>query len=66
VGASSALNVCAAVEVAQQLGPGHHVATIICDSAARYQSRLFSRSWLDERHLLQEIPEEHRKYASLP
>ena len=36
VGASSGLNVCAAVQVARDLGPGHSVATILCDNGTRY------------------------------
>ena len=30
-GASSGLNVAAAVKVAQQLGPGHTIVTLVCD-----------------------------------
>ncbi|EDQ85916.1 uncharacterized protein MONBRDRAFT_28906 [Monosiga brevicollis MX1] len=47
VGLSSGLNVQAAVEVAKQLGPGHTVATLICDSGLRYASRIFNREWLE-------------------
>jgi len=46
VGASTALNVVAAAELAQKLGKGSSVATILCDGAYRYQSRLFSKKWL--------------------
>ncbi|KAJ3372763.1 Cysteine synthase 1 [Kappamyces sp. JEL0680] len=38
VGASSALNVAAAVQVAKKLGPGHRIATIICDGAYRHKN----------------------------
>ncbi|KAI8928930.1 hypothetical protein BC831DRAFT_446397 [Entophlyctis helioformis] len=65
VGASSALNVAAAVQVAKKLGPGHTIATIICDGAYRYQSRLFSKSWLESKGLLAAIPEHLHKYVSL-
>ncbi len=51
LGASSGLNVCAALEVARRLGPGHTIATILCDSGARYQSRLFDPTWLSGRGL---------------
>jgi len=51
LGGSSGLNVAAAVEVARGLGPGHTVATVLCDSGARYQSRLFDADWLAEREL---------------
>jgi cysteine synthase len=43
VGASSALNVVAAVELAKKLGKGKTIATLLCDGAYRYQSRLFSK-----------------------
>ena len=46
LGASSALNVAAAKEVAEKLGKGHTVVTILCDGAYRYADRLFSRKWL--------------------
>jgi len=49
LGASSGLNVCAAVDVARRLGPGHTVVTILCDSGARYQSRLFDPEWLSSK-----------------
>lgn len=59
VGASSGLNVCAAIEVARKLGPGHTVATIICDSGLRYASRLFNREWLQEKTFLDILEPEH-------
>lgn len=81
IGASSALNVVAAVELAQKLGPGvyppsfqvlftknspgHTVATILCDGAYRYQSRLFSKAWLKAKGLEDAIPEHLKKYAVL-
>ncbi|KAH8107987.1 cysteine synthase [Cristinia sonorae] len=65
LGASSALNVVAAVELAQKLGPGKTVATILCDGAYRYQSRLFSKKWLQSKGLDSAIPEHLKKYAVL-
>jgi cysteine synthase A len=56
VGASSGLNVAAAVEVAKKLGPGHTVVTILCDGASRYQSRLLSKKWLASKNLLDHVP----------
>lgn len=32
VGASSGLNVCAAMQVARRLGPGHTIVTLLCDN----------------------------------
>jgi len=62
VGASSALNVVAACKLAQKLGPNSTVVTILCDSAQRYSSRLFSSSWLDSKGLLKDVPLDCRKY----
>ncbi len=50
-GSSTGLNVHAAAEVARRLGPGHTVVTVLCDTGAKYQSRLFDREWLAERGL---------------
>ena len=51
VGGSAGLNVAAAIQVARDLGPGHTVVTILCDGAARYQSKLFNTAFLRERGL---------------
>ena len=51
VGASTALNVAGAIRLARQLGPGHTIVTILCDSARSYESRLFSRDFLTGRGL---------------
>jgi len=52
VGGSTGINVAAAVALAKQMGPGHTIVTILCDSGARYQSRLFNREWLEAKGLL--------------
>jgi cysteine synthase A len=51
LGGSSGINVCAAIEVAQRLGPGHTIVTVLCDGGDRYQSRLFNREWLQGKGL---------------
>ncbi len=51
VGGSAGLNVAAAVRVARAMGPGHVVATILCDGGARYQSKLFNPSFLRSKNL---------------
>ena len=51
VGGSSGINVAAAIKVAQDLGPGHTVVTILCDYGTRYQSKLFNPSFLREKGL---------------
>jgi len=65
LGASSALNVVAAVELAEKLGKGSNVVTILCDGAYRYQSRLFSRKWIKAKGLEDAIPGHLWKYAVL-
>jgi cysteine synthase A len=52
VSSTSGINVAAAVQVARDLGPGHTVVTILCDSGAKYVSRLFNRDWLQQKGLL--------------
>lgn len=61
VGTSSALNVVAAIEMAKKLGPNKTVVSILCDDAGRYQSRLFSKKWLESKNLLQHIPEKYQE-----
>ncbi|EMO32786.1 cysteine synthase A [Leptospira santarosai] len=49
LGGSSGINVAAAVRLAQELGPGHTIVTVLCDSGARYQSRIFNPEWLESK-----------------
>ncbi len=51
LGASSGVNVAGAVRLARQLGPGHRIVTILCDSGTRYHSRLFNPAFLREKGL---------------
>lgn len=51
LGASSGINVAGAIRLARQLGPGHRIVTILCDSASRYESKLFNREFLESRNL---------------
>ncbi|MGD9583736.1 MAG: cysteine synthase A [Lysobacterales bacterium] len=51
LGASSAINVAGAIRLARQLGPGHTIVTVLCDSASRYESRLFNREFLEAKGL---------------
>jgi cysteine synthase A len=53
VGSTSGINVAAAVQVARDLGPGHTVVTVLCDSGANYLSRLYNRDWLAQKGLLE-------------
>lgn len=65
VGGTSALNVVAAVEVAQSLPENSNVVTVLCDLSHKYSARVFSKTWLHEKGLWDAIPEHLHKYAVL-
>jgi cysteine synthase A len=46
VGASAGVNLVGAARLARELGPGHTIVTLLCDSGLRYQSRLFNPAFL--------------------
>ncbi len=46
LGGSSGINVAGAVRLARDLGPGHIIVTVLCDSGTRYQSKLFNPEFL--------------------
>ena len=46
LGGSSGINVAGAVALARELGPGHTIVTILCDSMLRYQERMLNRNFL--------------------
>jgi cysteine synthase A len=46
LGLSSGINVAGAVRLALERGPGQTIVTILCDSGAKYQSRIFNPEWL--------------------
>jgi cysteine synthase A len=46
LGGSSGINVAGAIRLAQVLGPGHTIVTILCDYGTRYQSKLFNPGFL--------------------
>ena len=51
LGLSSGINVAGAVRLAQRLGPGKRIATILCDSGFRYLSTLYNPEWLASKGL---------------
>ncbi len=51
LGGSSGINVAGAIRLARDLGPGHRVVTILCDSGARYASKLYNPDFLRARGL---------------
>lgn len=42
LGGSAGINIAGAERLARDLGPGHTIATILCDHGSRYQSQLWS------------------------
>jgi len=44
VGSSSAVNCVAATKYALQLGKGHRIVTILCDSGTRHLSKFWARA----------------------
>lgn len=46
LGLSSGINVAGAVRLARLMGPGHIIATILCDSGLRYLSTIYNPDWL--------------------
>lgn len=46
LGSSSAMNCVGAVRVAQQMGPGHTIVTILCDSGMRHLSKFYNAEYL--------------------
>lgn len=44
VGSSSAVNCFAAVKTALELGPGHRIVTILCDSGTRHLSKFWAKA----------------------
>jgi cysteine synthase A len=51
LGGSSAINIAGAVRMAEHLGPGHTIVTILCDYGNRYQSKLFNPVFLENKGL---------------
>lgn len=51
LGGSSGINVCGAVKIAQEMGPGHVIVTVLCDLGTRYSSKIFNPTFLREKGL---------------
>jgi cysteine synthase A len=51
LGSSSGVNVAGAIRLAQEMGPGHTIVTLLCDGAQRYQSKMFNPPFLREQGL---------------
>ena len=51
LGGSSGVNVGGAIKLAREMGPGHVIVTILCDSGVRYASKLYNPAFLREKNL---------------
>jgi cysteine synthase A len=51
LGGSTGINVAGAIRLARQLGPGHTIVTVLCDSGYRYQSKLFNPDFMRSKNL---------------
>jgi cysteine synthase A len=51
MGGSTGINVAGAIKLANKLGPGCTIVTILCDYGDRYASKIFNPSFLKERGL---------------
>ena len=51
LGGSTGINVAGAMKLAEEMGPGHTIVTILCDVGTRYQSKVFNPEFLKERNL---------------
>ncbi len=51
LGGSSGINICGAIKMAEKLGPGHNIVTILCDSGQRYQSKIWNKGFLKSKDL---------------
>ncbi|MGH6658535.1 MAG: pyridoxal-phosphate dependent enzyme, partial [Sphingomicrobium sp.] len=51
LGLSSGVNIAGAIRLAHELGPGHTIVTMLCDSGSRYQSRLFNPEFMRSKGL---------------
>lgn len=50
-GSSTGINLCAAVQIARDMGPGHTIVTMLADDGSKYMSRLFNPEFLAEKGL---------------
>ncbi|KAF9110765.1 hypothetical protein BGX27_005909 [Mortierella sp. AM989] len=52
IGSSSAVNCVAAVRVARELGPGHTIVTLLCDSGQRHLTKFWNDDYLADQGLV--------------
>ena len=51
MGGSTGVNIGGAIKMAQDMGPGHTIVTILCDYGNRYQSKLYNPEFLKSKGL---------------
>jgi cysteine synthase A len=66
LGGSTGINVAGTIRLAKDLGPGHTIVTMLCDSGNRYQSKLFNPDFMRSKNL--PVPEwlERRNKVEVP
>jgi cysteine synthase A len=64
LGGSSGINIAGAIHLARELGPGHTIVTLLCDSGSRYASKLFNAAFLRSKNL--PVPAWLERRASAP
>jgi cysteine synthase A len=51
LGLSTGINVAGAIRMAKEMGPGHTIVTVLCDTAQKYFSKLMDVDMLKENNL---------------
>ena len=51
LGESSGVNIAGAMRLANEMGPGHTIVTVLCDYGTRYQSKLFNPEFMTSKGL---------------
>jgi cysteine synthase A len=64
IGSSSAMNCVGAVKVARDLGPGHTIVTMLCDSGTRATSKVFNQEFLAARNMTATPPSDNLDFVS--
>ena len=51
LGTSCGINIAGAIKLGKELGPGKTIVTILCDKSDKYNSKMFNKSFLQEKNL---------------
>ena len=51
LGTSCGINIAGAIRLGRELGPGKTIVTILCDKSDKYNSKMFNKSFLEEKNL---------------